>query len=92
METFYARLKLTPPYHSIENAIMHLTTVLKAMEPEGRERITADPALKWPQYRAAFVESGPRLEHRGIVAGLDRSPLAAELPAERKHFLDAFLS
>ncbi|MEK6617528.1 MAG: hypothetical protein AABY90_02420 [Nitrospirota bacterium] len=55
METFYARLKLTPPYHSIENAIMHLTTVLKAMEPEGRERITADPALKWPQYRAAFV-------------------------------------
>ena len=55
MEVFYAGLKLPPPYHSIENAIMHLTTVLKAMEPEERERITADPALKWPQYRAAFV-------------------------------------
>ncbi len=91
LETFYARLKLTPPYHSVEKAVMHLTATLNAMAPEERERIAADPALKWQQYRAAFVESGLHLKHHGIISGLIRSQQAADLPREYQPFLDAFM-
>lgn len=92
LNTFYARLKLAPPYHSVEKAILHLTTILHAMEPDERSRIAADPALRWGLFRRAFEESGLHLKHRGIIAGLARSPLAAELPSEYKPFLDAFTS
>src|SRR5439155_123930 len=51
LNVFYARLKLAPPYHSVEKAITHLTTALQGMAPEERERIAADPALQWEQYR-----------------------------------------
>ena len=92
LDVFYARLKLAPPYHSVEKAIMHLTTALQGMVPEERERIAADPALQWEQYRRAFVDSGLHHKHRGIIARLVRSPLTADLPAEHKHFLEAFKS
>jgi len=92
LNVFYARLKLAPPYHSVEKAITHLTTALQGMAPGERERIAADPALQWEQYRRAFVDSGLHRKHRGIIARLVRSPLTADLPAEHKHFLDAFKS
>ncbi|MGH7209277.1 MAG: hypothetical protein ACREIL_07825 [Nitrospiraceae bacterium] len=92
LETFYARLKLATPYHSVEKAITHLTTVLQGMAPEERERIAADPALQWEQYRRAFVDSGLHHKHRGIIVRLVRAPLTADLPAEHKHFLEAFKS
>lgn len=92
LETFYARLKLAPPYHSVEKAVRHLATVLQGMSPEERARVAADPALQWEQYRRAFVESGLHRKHRGIIARLANSPLTADLPAEHKHFLGAFKS
>jgi len=91
LETFYARLKLAPPYHSVEKAIAHLTATLQAMSPEERQRIAGDESLRWAQYRTAFVESGLHLKHRGIIAGLIRSQQTADLPREHQPFLDAFM-
>ncbi len=41
LEVFYARLKLAPPYHSVEKAIVHLTASLNALAPEERQRVPA---------------------------------------------------
>jgi hypothetical protein len=92
LDIFYATLKLAPPYHSVEQAIAHLTAALKAMTPEERAKLAADPSLRWTQYRAAFVESGLSQKHRGIIAGLIRSGQAGDLPSEYKPLLDAFPS
>lgn len=91
LEVFYGRLKLAPPYHSVEKAIAHLTSVLKALTPEERARIVADEAQRWAQYRTAFVASGLVLKHRGIIAGLARSG-KVDLPDEYRPLLDTFLS
>ena len=90
LEIFYARLKLAPPYDSVEKAIKSLTMAVAAMPAEERIRIMADPALMWMQYRQAFVESGLSLKHRGIILGLIRSHQTGELPAEYAAFLEAF--
>jgi len=91
LDVFYAQLKLAPPYHSVEKAVAHLTTALKGTTPEERARLAADPALRWAQYKTAFVESGLSQKHRGIIAGLARAGRTG-LPSEYQVFLDAFLS
>jgi hypothetical protein len=90
LEVFYARLKLAPPYDSVEKAIKSLTTAVAEMSAEERMRIMADPILTWSQYRRAFVDSGLSLKHRGIILGLIRSHQTAELPTEYTAFLDAY--
>ena len=92
LEIFYARLKLAPPYHSVEKAIAQLTTALKAMTPEERSRLASDPAGRWLEYRKAFAESGLNQKHRGIIAGLAKSGQTGDLPKEYDHFLQSFLS
>jgi hypothetical protein len=92
LEIFYARLKLAPPYDSVEKAIKSLTTAVAAMPVEERMRVMADPTLTWSQYRQAFVDSGLSLKHRGIILGLIRSNQTAELPAEYTAFLEAYTS
>lgn len=92
LEFFYARLKLAPPYHSVEKAITHLTVLLKDVSPEERARISTDPTRQWSLYRRAMVESGLNEKHRGIVAGLIRSKQTTDLPTEYEPFLDAFTS
>ena len=73
LELCYARLKLAPPYHTIEKAIASLSTALNAMTPEERERTAADPARQCAQYLAAFIQSRLSIKHRGIFAGLLRA-------------------
>jgi hypothetical protein len=92
LDIFYARLKLAPPYHSVEKAIAQLTTALKAMTPEERSRLASDPAGRWLAYRQAFAESGLNQKHRGIIAGLAKSGQTGDLPKEYDHFLQSFLS
>ena len=92
LEVFYARLKLAPPYHSVEKAIVHLTASLNALAPEERQRVAADPSRQWALYRQAFVESGLNQKHRGIIAGLIRSRQTSDLTSEYEPFLDAFRS
>lgn len=90
LDVFYARLKLAPPYHSVEKAIAALTTALKAMSADERECVVADPALQWQYYQKAFVDSGLSLKHRGIIVGLIQSGQLHDLPDEYAAFLRVF--
>jgi len=90
LETFYARLKLAPPYESVEKAIRTLTTAIHALPKDEQARIAADPALQWQQFRRAFEASGLVKKHRGIIAGLARNRATLDLPPEFDHFLGLF--
>ena len=90
LEIFYAKLKLAPPYHTIEKAILALSQSLSEMSLEDREGVAADPALQWAQYRAAFIKSGLNLKHRGIISGMVQAGGTRDLPTEYEPFLSAF--
>jgi hypothetical protein len=92
LETFYAQLKLAPPYESVEKAIRSLTTSLHALPPVERARLTTDAAVRWQHFRQAFVSSGLDKKHRGIIAGLARNRSGLDLPAEYDQFLSLFIS
>lgn len=92
LETFYARLKLAPPYESVEKAVRTLTTIIHALPIEEQNEINADSILRWRQFQRAFDVSGLAKKHRGIIAGLARNRSAVELPAEYDHFLELFES
>lgn len=90
LETFYARLKLAPPYESVEKALRALTTAVHALPKEEQARIIADSAARWEQFARAFNTSGLVKKHRGIIAGLARNRSELTLPSEYDHFLDLF--
>jgi hypothetical protein len=92
LETFYAQLKLAPPYESVEKAIRALTTALHALPKTQQSRIASDPALKWDQFRHAFEISGLSRKHRGIITGLAKDQSSITLPPEYDHFLKFFQS
>jgi hypothetical protein len=90
LETFYAQLKLAPPYESVEKAIRALTTTLHGLPKEEQRRVADDSNLKWQQFRQAFESSGLSKKHRGIIAGLARDRTGVNLPPEYDHFLNLF--
>jgi hypothetical protein len=90
LETFYSRLQLAPPYESVEKAVRALTTAVHALPRSEQERIAADPALQWRQFRLAFDASGLAQRHRGIIGRLARNRVALDLPVEYDHFLSLF--
>ena len=91
LQLFYSRLKLAPPYHSVEKALVLLATILKTIPATELQQLAAEPPLRWAYYRKAFVESGLSLKHRGIIAGLARDRRALELPEELDILLDLYL-
>jgi hypothetical protein len=92
LETFYAQLKLAPPYESVEKAIRALTTAVHSLPKAQQARIIEDPILKWNQFREAFKTSGLSKKHRGIIAGLARNAKELTLQPEYEHFLNLFTS
>jgi hypothetical protein len=90
LETFYAQLKLAPPYESVEKAIRSLTTSLHALPPLERARLTTDATARWQHFRQAFESSGLSKKHRGIIAGLARNRSGLDLPAEYDQFLSLY--
>jgi hypothetical protein len=91
LETFYAQLKLAPPYESVEKAIRSLTTSVHALPPLERTRLDTDATARWQQFRQAFESSGLSKKHRGIIAGLARNRSSLNLPAEYDQFLSLYL-
>jgi hypothetical protein len=91
LETFYAQLKLAPPYESVEKAIRSLTTSVHALPPMERRRLDTDATARWQQFRQAFESSGLSKKHRGIIAGLVRNRSSLNLPAEYDQFLNLYL-
>lgn len=92
LETFYAQLKLAPPYESVEKAIRALVTSVHALPASEQARLAADTALRWQQFRNAFDASGLQKKHRGIIARLATQRSSLSLPAEYDHFLSLFTS
>jgi hypothetical protein len=90
LETFYAALKLAPPYHSVEKAIAQLVSAVNALDAAGRARLAQDPAAQWDAYARAFSESGLHLKHRGPILQLIRSGQTGDLPAEYQRFFTAY--
>ena len=90
LEIFYSRLKLAPPYESIEKAIRSLTTTVHSLPDAQQARLAQQPELKWEQFRRAFETSGLAKKHRGIIRGLTQNRPALGLPSEYDHFLDLF--
>jgi len=92
LETFYAQLKLAPPYESVEKAIRSLTTSVHSLPPPERARLATDAPARWQHFRQAFESSGLSRKHRGIIAGLARNRSSLNLPAEYDQFLSLYLS
>ena len=92
LETFYAQLKLAPPYESVEKAIRSLTTSVHLLSPGERARLETDATARWQHFRQAFESSGLSKKHRGIIAGLARNRSNLNLPAEYDQFLSLYLS
>ncbi len=90
LELFYSRLKLAPPYDSVEKALARLTEQLTSLSPEDLQHLIDDPVRRWAQFRSAFVESGLSQKHRGNIAGLARTRDTIDLPPEFDHLLDIF--
>jgi hypothetical protein len=91
LETFYAQLKLAPPYESVEKALRALTTSVHALPPSERARLSTDATARWRHFRQAFESSGLNKKHRGIIAGLARNRSSLNLPAEYDQFLNLYL-
>ena len=87
---FYSRLKLAAPYDSVEKALGALTKTLKTLPPEELHRLASDRSQRWTHFRAAFVDSGLNLKHRGIIAGLAQSGTPLDLPEEFDHLLSLY--
>ncbi|MCS6896796.1 MAG: hypothetical protein NZM29_02400 [Nitrospira sp.] len=92
LETFYARLKLAPPYDSVEKAVCTLTATVRTLPADQQRRILSDPVARWEQFRSAFEESGLVKKHRGIIAGLVRNRASLDLPEEYDRFLNLFVA
>jgi hypothetical protein len=89
LEVFYARLKLAPPYNSVEKAVLHLSRSLATMTPAEQQRLLTDSARRWRQYQDSFAQSGLARKHRGIIMGLVRSG-TVDLPDEYRPWLELF--
>ena len=86
---FYRSLQITPPYHSVEKALLALRETLKTLpEPELRAAAT-DPSPLNALFAHVFTESGLANKSRGIITKLlaDRPDLLAP---ECQPFADAF--
>ena len=71
----YRSLQITPPYHSVEKAVLALRDTLTAL-PEPALRATAsDPASRNARFKQVFIDSGLAKKNRGIIGKLlaDRS-------------------
>ena len=92
LETFYAQLKLAPPYESVEKALRSFTTSVHTLPASERARLTTDATARWQHFRQAFESSGLNKKHRGIIAALARNRSGLNLPAEYDQFLSLYLS
>jgi len=85
----YRSLQITPPYHSVEKAILTLRDRLLSM-PEPELRATADDSASLNSlFTQVFIDSGLAKKNRGIISKLlaDRPGLC---PPECAPFADAF--
>ena len=91
LESFYAWLKLAPPYHSVEKAIQCLGQIVKKQSEIQKQEIIETSLLKWSLFQKAFIESGLVNKHRGIIAGLVVHQDLTVIPKSHQYFIQALL-
>lgn len=91
LETFYAALKLAPPYDSVEKTLRCLATLLQTKTAEEQQQLLDDDALKHNLHIQAFIESGLHHKHRGIITHLTRTTPTDQFPASVRYLLEPFL-
>jgi len=93
LERFYTLLHLAPPYHTIEQAIRHLSREVTEKSECEQQALIRDHSLKWQFYAQVFLHTGLPLKHRGIIQGLLKRSALPTLPEEyRQHFLQSLCS
>jgi hypothetical protein len=88
---FYRALQVTPPYHSVEKAILALREVMSALELPALQRLSVDEASLGALFTQIVSDSGLAQKHRGIIRGLLRNG-QIELPQECRSFANAYRS
>ena len=86
---FYRALQVTPPYHSVEKAILALRDVMSALDLPALQGLRADEASLGALFAQIVRDSGLAQKHRGIIQGLLRNP-QTQLPQECRSFADAY--
>jgi len=90
LEQFYTLLHLAPPYHTIEQAIRHLSREAKGKSECEQQDLLSNHSLKWQFYAQVFWDSGLPLKHRGIIQGFIKRTSLPALPEEyRQYFLQS---
>ena len=86
---FYRSLQITPPYHSVERAMLALHETLTGLPEPDLRAAAADPLPLNALFVQVFIESGLANKSRGIITKLlvDRPDLLAP---ECKPFAEAF--
>lgn len=86
---FYRSLQITPPYHSVEKAMLALRETLKTLPEPDLRAAAADPSPLNALFTHVFIESGLAKKSRGIITKLltDRPDLLAP---ECRPFAEAF--
>ena len=86
---FYRSLQITPPYHSVEKALLSLREALTNLPETDLRAAAADPAPLNALFAHVFTESGLAKKSRGIITKLlaDRPDLLAP---ECRLFAEAF--
>lgn len=86
---FYRSLQITPPYHSVEKALLSLRETLKNLPEADLRAAATDPVPLEALFAHVFIESGLAKKSRGIIVKLlaDRPE---RLAPECRPFADAF--
>jgi hypothetical protein len=86
---FYRSLQITPPYHSVEKAMLVLRETLRNLPEADLRAAAADAPPLDALFARVFIESGLAKKSRGIIIKLlaDKPDV---LPAECKPFGEAF--
>jgi len=85
----YRSLQITPPYHSVEKAVLALRDTLTALSEPALRATATDLASRIALFTQVFIDSGLAKKNRGIICKLlaDRPEL---LTPECQPFADAF--
>ncbi len=92
LEAFYTALRLAPPYHSVENTLSHLSSLLKTKTAERRAQLLDNEALRRALYLQALTDSGLHKKHRGIIAKHARTNDLEAFPDSLRYLLEPFRS
>lgn len=89
LAAFYRALQITPPYHSVEKAVLMVREMLSNLSEPDLRATSADPIALGTFFTQAIKDSGLSKKHRGIITGL-LTEHPDRLPPECRPFGDAF--